>query len=558
MLLKLLKSEYLILSLILLLGLIFRTYNLAAVPPGLTWDEAALGYNAYSITQTLRDEYGNFLPLTLVSFGDYKPALYAYLAIPFILTLGLTEIAVRIPSVIAGMGIIILSFLFIRDFFKNKWLALSVAFFAAISPLAIMFSRAAWESNVAVFLNFVGLYFFLKALKNSKLYIPSAIFFSLSLFCYQSSKIYVPIIMFGLFLFFWRQVKLTKLFIASLALVILSLTFVFGSTFLFGQADRLAVQNYFAYNRVDDVTATIVNEDGHQTDSFYFQSLHGEWWYFLSGIIERYLVYFSPKTLFVDGDYSPRHSTPDLGILNFYALIFIPFGFYLLWRKEENERKIIFFLLFTAMIPAVLSRDLISMVRALNLTIPLIILEGFGFYFLIKKLSAFLHSKTFITAAAFLVIVFLNLALWADFYFIHLPKEYATDWMYGYKEAVTQNYDFSKYDKVVMTSEYGQPYIYYLFYTKYPPEKFQSQAVLEKDTIDVGTVKKIDNIEFRKVNWPSDRGLQNTLIIGTGEEIPEGDIVTEKKSKKLFDLPLTDGTSAIKVVENGYDIPEGN
>lgn len=552
-LLKLLKFENLILALILIIGLTLRVWNLSNNPPGLTWDEAALGYNAYSITQTLRDEYGNFLPLTLVSFGDYKPALYAYLIIPFVLALGLTEVAVRIPSVIAGLGIIIISFLLIKELFKEKSLALSVAFFAAISPMAIQFSRAAWESNVAVFLNLLGLYLFFKALKKAPFYIPSAISFSLSMLCYQGSKIYVPILLFGLFIFYRNSVRYSKSFFAGLILVSLTITLVYASTFFLGQSDRLAVQNFFAYKRLDEKVETIVREDGHDTSSAYFQILHGEWWSYFSGITERYLIYFSPKTLFIEGDYSPRHSTPDLGILNLYGLVFVPFGFYLLWRKKESGKKIILYLLFTAMIPAVLSRDLISMVRALNLIIPLIILEGFGFYFLVIKLSQSLRIKEVIPAFGLLTIVFLNVILFIDSYFIHMPKEYATDWMYGYKQAITQNYDFSKYNQVIFTNEYGQPYIYYLFYSKYPPEKFQSQAVLERESVDVGTVKKIDNIEFRKVNWPSDRGLENTLIIGTGKEIPDADVSTEKKSKKLFDLKLIDGETAIKVIENGYD-----
>lgn len=552
-LLKLLKFENLILALILILGLTLRVWNLSNNPPGLTWDEAALGYNAYSITQTLRDEYGNFLPLTLVSFGDYKPALYAYFIIPFVLALGLTEVAVRLPSVVAGMGIIIISFLLIKELFKEKWLALSVAFFAAIAPMAIQFSRAAWESNVAVFLNLLGLYLFFKALKNSAFYALSAIAFSLSMLCYQGSKIFVPILLFGLLIFYRKSVKYSKSFLASLVLVSLTVTLVYASTFFLGQSDRLAVQNFFAYKRLDEKVETIVREDGHYASSAYFQILHGEWWSYFSGIAERYLIYFSPRTLFIDGDYSPRHSTPDLGILNFYGLILVPFGFYLLWRKQESGRKIILYLLFTAMIPAVLSRDLISMVRALNLIIPLIILEGFGFYFLVIKLSQVLRIKKLIPALGLLSIVFINLVLFIDSYFIHMPKESATDWMYGYKQAVTQGYDLSKYSQVIFTNEYGQPYIYYLFYSKYPPQKFQAQAVLERESLDVGTVKKIDNIEFRKVNWPSDRGLENTLIIGTGKEIPDADVSTEKKSKKLFDLKLVDGETAIKVIENGYN-----
>ena len=45
---------------ILLLALVIRVWNLNTIPPHLTPDEAALGYNAYSILKTGKDEYGNF------------------------------------------------------------------------------------------------------------------------------------------------------------------------------------------------------------------------------------------------------------------------------------------------------------------------------------------------------------------------------------------------------------------------------------------------------------------------------------------------------------------
>ncbi len=547
------KFKIIVLSLIILLGLFLRVYKLDTIPPGLTWDEAALGYNAYSITQTLRDEYGNFLPLTLKSFGDYKPALYAYLTIPFIMILGLNEIAVRLPSVLAGIGLIIIIFLLVRRIFGNDWLAISAAFFTAISPLSIQFSRAGWESNVAVFLNVTGLYLFLKALQKPKYFIFSAILFSLSLVCYQASKIFVPIILFGLFILYRKQISFTKPFISGLLIIIFSLISVFTSTFILGQSNRLAAQNYFAYARPEERIQTISNEDSKSINSPEFQILHGEWWSFLTGTFERYLTYFSPDVLFIKGDYSPRHNVPDLGIFSLYGLILIPFGFYLLWRKKESDRKIIFFWLFTASIPAVLSRDLISMVRALNLIFPIIILEAFGLYFLVNKLSQVLRIYRLIPLSAFLIVIFLNLALFLDFYFVHMPKESSSDWMSGYKQTIKDLPEISKYNQVVFSDKYGQPYIYYLFYTKYPPEKFQTQAVLEQKTVDVGTVRKIDNIEFRPINWPVDRGLENTLLIGTGFEIPEEDVVTEKKSKKLSETNFFDGEVAFKVIENSYD-----
>lgn len=549
---KLLKSKILILVLIVGLGLFLRAFKLDPVPPGLTWDEAALGYNAYSLSQTLKDEYGSFLPLTLKSFGDYKPALFAYLDIPFILLLGLNETAVRLPSVLAGAGFILICYFLTKEIFKSNWLSLSVAFFAAISPSSIQFSRAAFEANVAVFLNVLSLYFFIKALKSPRFYFFAAVAFTLSLLTYQASKIFIPILLFGLFIFYRKEVKRGHNFLIGLGLVIFTLLIIYFSTFVLGQSDRLVAQNFFAYRRSEEQISQISKEDELKSGGLEFELLHGEWWAYARGLAERYLIYFSPKMLFVDGDYSPRHSVPDLGMLNFYGLIFIPFGVYLLWRKRENERKIIFFWIFTASIPAVLSRDLISAVRSLNLVFPLVVLEGFGFYFLLGKLSQLFHLKKIIVFGALIFVVFLNLSLYLDFYFIHMPKQYSSDWLYGYKQVFEKNLDFSKYDKVIFSDKYGQPYIYYLLYTKYPPQKFHSQAVLEQKTVDVGTIRKIDNIEFRPIYWPSDRGMENTLFIGNEFDLPEQDL-NDKKTKKISEVKFLNGKTAFKIVENGND-----
>ena len=53
-----------ILILIIVLSFVLRTYKLGANPPSLYWDEASLGYNAYSILKTAHDEHGKFLPIT--------------------------------------------------------------------------------------------------------------------------------------------------------------------------------------------------------------------------------------------------------------------------------------------------------------------------------------------------------------------------------------------------------------------------------------------------------------------------------------------------------------
>jgi 4-amino-4-deoxy-L-arabinose transferase-like glycosyltransferase len=535
----------------MLLGFALRAYKLNSVPPGLTWDEASLGYNAYSLLKTGRDEYGSLLPLTLKSFGDYKPALYAYIDAPFVALFGLNELAVRIPSVLSGLGFIILSYLIIRKIFNSEKLALSSAFFAAVSPVSIQFSRAAYESNLAVTLNMLGFYLFLKGLERTKFFLWAVVPLVLSMYTYQASKLFIPILIIGSFLLLKKSVKKDRNFWISAGGLFAGFAAVFAITFIYGGSNRLEAQNFFAYPRTQEQIAQITSEDGMKQGTLGFELFHGEWFKYITGLLERYFVYFSPKVLFVEGDYSPRHSIPDLGILNFYGLIFIPLGFYLLWMRKEEKKALILLWLFTASIPAVLSRDLISMVRALNLIFPFAVLEAFGFVYLAGKISRELKVKEIFPQLFLLSAVMINLALYLDFYFVHSPVQNAKGWLFGYKQmfaAIPR--DLSQYNKVVISDGYGQPYIYYLFYKHYPPEKFQQQAILEQNSVDVGTVRRIDNIEFRPVYWPVDRGLRDSLIVGNNEELPEQDIKTEQRARKTGEISLPDGQVVFKIIEN--------
>jgi len=135
--------------LIILLNFFVRAYGVSKSPPSVNYDEAALGYNAYSILKTGRDEYGNFLPLSLRSFNDYKPALYAYLSIPFIAIFGLNGFSIRLVSVVAGTMASIFLFLFLNKFFKNKIFVLFSFLLLSFQPWRLHFSRVALETNLS-------------------------------------------------------------------------------------------------------------------------------------------------------------------------------------------------------------------------------------------------------------------------------------------------------------------------------------------------------------------------------------------------------------------------
>ena len=60
-----------VLFIIILLAAFLRIYKLDQVPVSLNWDEAAFGYNAYTIANWGKDEWGDSFPLVLIDNQDY-------------------------------------------------------------------------------------------------------------------------------------------------------------------------------------------------------------------------------------------------------------------------------------------------------------------------------------------------------------------------------------------------------------------------------------------------------------------------------------------------------
>lgn len=553
---KKINQTIILLLLIILLSFGLRIWQISSVPPGLTWDEATLGYNAYSIIKTGGDEYGSLLPLTLKSFGDYKPAVYVYLDIPFVYILGLNELAVRLPSVVMGTLLVLLIYLFMVEIFNNRLLGLSCSLMLSISPFAVQFSRPAFESNVAVTLNILGILFFIKGLKKNKWFILSAIFFSLSIFTYQASRLFVPMILLSLVILFWKYLMINKFTVMTV--LILAVVALINGYLIFGagQGGRLSTMNYFAYTRSSGTVKQLSKALGENVKDLKFQIIEGEWFSYIRGLFERYLIYFSPKMLFVDGDYNLRDRVPDLGTLYYFSLPLFFLGFIYLWKAKSDQKinsfiKLFFVLLFLAPIPAVLSRDLITEIRALNLVFPLAILEGAGLFWLIKYLLKYKSRYLYVGFSIIGFIMMANVVIYLDRYFVHMPKEYGQDWLARYKNVVLDMNSLVKnhqYNEIIFTDYYGQPYIYYLFYTLYPPQNFQSQAILDQPTVDVGTVRRIDNIFFKHVYLPDNRGLKNSLLIGTEMELPLSDIQTSQNLKLIKEYKFADGQVAFRIV----------
>ncbi len=112
---------------IIFLAIFLRVIFLNEVPNGFYSDEASIGYNAYSILKTGKDEHGMLLPLYFKAFGEYKNPVYIYSAIPFIKIFGLNEFAVRLTSALFGTLTVLFTYFLAKELFHKRvglWAAL--------------------------------------------------------------------------------------------------------------------------------------------------------------------------------------------------------------------------------------------------------------------------------------------------------------------------------------------------------------------------------------------------------------------------------------------------
>src|SRR3989344_6875030 len=148
------KYQRWILGLIIILAVFVRFYQLGQVPIELTRDEASLGFTAFSLLETGREEHGTFWPIQIESFGDWKLPLYVYTLIPFIHLFGLTMWSVRLPSALAGVAIVIGSYFLVSFFAQEKkyrsWFQLGVPLLLAVSPWAVHFAHEAYEAHLSL------------------------------------------------------------------------------------------------------------------------------------------------------------------------------------------------------------------------------------------------------------------------------------------------------------------------------------------------------------------------------------------------------------------------
>lgn len=515
-----------VLSFAIVLSIFLTLYKGVSTPPGFNSDEAAFGYNAYSILQTGKDEYGTPAPLRFKSFGEYKMPLYGYLSVPFIATLGLNETGTRALNVVLAALFPLLIYFFAKEVFSRKEIALVSALLASSTLGFAITSRHAHEAFLGIFLLTLSGYFFLKFIKQQKGSFAAAFLVSLilALFAYQAARVYaVFFLLFTICSYFVQKKTNPQRLLLALLVLVLGL---FAITDIIYKPNR--VENLLLFNsegfsmRIDEL-----RREGGNALLYNKLTVGG------LEVLNKYLSYFSPEFLAIDGDSNKRFGFMGMSPITPLLYLFAFLGLYYLFKNKEPHRFFLVSLALIAPLTGALSWAETSLTRALFLLVPLTLLSAYGIYqfiLLFKKQRIYPYIVGILIFAQVMLLYY----SW-DFYLNHYPKRpiVSQAWQYGYKDLanfIKENYD--TYDRFYVTKKNGQPYIFMLFYLSYPPEKYQKQASLTPlDEFGFGQVEKFDKFDF---NFPAvTLEEKKTAYIGFPDDFSEIRNFDPKKVKKI-------------------------
>lgn len=510
------STSKIILLLIIITSLLLRIYKLSSIPPSLYWDEVSLGYNAYSVLLSGRDEHAEFLPLDrFIAFGDFKPPGYIYATIPSILVFGLSEFAVRFPSAISGVLLVFAAYLLAKEIFAKEKIALLSALVICISPWSLQLSRGGFEANMAITLNALGIYFMLRFTKGRGINLPiSSLFFILSFYTFNSNRIIAPILLSILLLFkakdLWGEKKWVIItFFISLFLILPSYNY------LMSRESKIRFQEVSIFNKLEVIEQSNQRIAKHN-DSIIGGIVHNRRVDYFREFLKHYFDHFKGDFLFIKGDFNPRLSSQSIGELYVFDLPFLIIGILFCFRLNFKKSLPLFLWLLISIIPAAVSKETPHALRTASAMPVYQIFIAFGLYLTLERLK---NKKARFEVMTLLFSIFLifNIYYYLHDYYIHYPRDWAGEWQYGYKEVVKSVRKIEdQFDYILVTESYGRPYIYFLFYNQINPEDYWKTRDVDRDWFGFRYVNSFGKYVFNLDKYPTLKG--NILIVGRENE----------------------------------------
>jgi 4-amino-4-deoxy-L-arabinose transferase-like glycosyltransferase len=539
---------------ITILGLLLRTWDLETLPPAPDPDELSIGYNAWSILVTGRDEYGTPYPTAFRAFGEYKRPAYIYAAVPSIAVFGPTTWAIRLPGAIAGTLTIPAIDAVARTLFGSRMTGLVAATSLAVSPWHLQFSRGAREAS------FITLAVTLLALCLAKGFrvtsntpdtgrrrvivswgVGAALSSLLAIYSYPGGVVFVPLMIAG-WAWAWRaRLREVVPAIASAVVVVAIGAIPLARQLLDGRIGARFAQ------------ASILNDPAlYETASRRIARdvEAGVPWVFdhpfalaARTAIDAYIGHFNPTFLFTSGDAQPRHHGTDTGQLYLWDAIPILVGIATIVHRRRNPAHAAVGLwLLVGPVPASLATEAPHAVRTIVMLPAWYLVGAIGATAIWQRVTHAARRATTASgtttsvralrragpalAIAYAAMLIPTAAYYADASRRYYPVEYASYWLDGVLEAFTRaqaRIDAGEFRRVVIPPNNGDVYLHALWATRYSPARYLSAGGTgQRGTLGRGELR-FDPFEMRGVDWPAEPVDPTTLyafVMMPGRTIP--------------------------------------
>lgn len=533
---------------IFILGLILRFAFLNHFPVSLNWDEISHGYNAYSILKTGKDEWGSRFPLIFRAFGDYKLPVYIYATVIPVALFGLNEFSVRFVSALAGSLAILGIYFLSRELFKENKTALLSAFLLAISPWHFFISRPALEANLALTLIIFGAYFLIQGFNPRKQpglnpIIISSILFALSLHTYNTARVFVPLLLFAFFTIYRPKIYLNRYTFIAAAIFIAALGLV-----LYQVKTGEAVARY---QKLTILSPDRVFQIGKMRQESRLPQpvprlIYNRPVYFLETFIKNYVLYFTPQFITQSKGAQSQFAIPGENLIGTVVAFLSIVGLVFAVKHRKSGTLFIFLWLILAPVAAATTIDPPQALRPNPMIPPLIIFAALAI-----STSLRLKDKKYFYLAV--TIPMIEMGLYLSNYFGSYARTYSSSWQYGYQQVfnLLSNYPDKK---IIITKRYGEPHIFYAFYTRLNPQVLQdNQQSLRYRQSDWFWTDRINNIYFVN-DWdiPTDHTEQIRLESGGAVSVNQAILVTSpsrlpQNAAPIETINFLDGSPAFMI-----------
>lgn len=514
-----LKKHWLPISILssTLVAAVLRFVLLDNIPGILNRDEAALAYNALLLLETGRDEWQQQWPLLLKSFGDFKLAGYSYITMLLFSFLPEADWVVRLPSAIAGILLVPISFLLSKELLAEKWQAAVVSALVAITPVFIFYSRMAYEANVGLSLFAVVVFLLLKQTDSKRLLLDTIalLLLAISTVIYNTPLLLAPFLIPLIVL--RRGWKHWKVWLFP-TLGIFSISFL--STWLLSSA--IAQKSGITIFDNPDIYHYYIEYRNALPDAL-LPLLGNRYAHYVTIVVPNFINSFLPNFMVFEGGQHPWHGLPQWGHVYFSVYLLGIVGLLRsLWKlliRLWNERVIdhlhfsLMYLLVIGLAPAVVTVDAPHATRSLWFFLMWLLVAASG----LQVITEYFRNKgKWILFVALSVLLWISTIHYSHDYILQYPEEYPTELQVGLDESVQKIQSSYPDANVAVVDPNGYAYILIAWYQRISPDYFW------------GTMKwkPADTARLRK----GEQVGQYTFILEPDETLDQYDVLLQQES----------------------------